>query len=174
MGRKKKFASLAFPSLPIPFIDAMLYAEDDIRRAVKDARETFSFIGSGMGKSGGARNVKQDRTAGAALKLAEELPAVVLDDGRTVKRPETWLKVFDAVRAKAKQCTRPEWIMTEWEIEWKGKDHLVGYDPDTGRKMKSWVRYNVAVEARAAGTVSFSDDEIIEGVSAAEFEQVDE
>lgn len=169
MGRVKRIEQFDFPSLPIPFIDAMLYAEEEIRTAVKEARADFSFIGSRGTCSGNGSGRQSDRTAGGAIKLLEELPAVVLEDGRTVRKPETWLKVFDAVRMRAKQCARPEMIFDEWRTAYKG-EMFSSITPNIARNIKSWIRCNVLFEARAAGLVSFSDDEIMEGARAAEMD----
>lgn len=176
MGRRKALSELSFPALPVPFVDAMLYAESDIRRAIKEARAAVSFIGArdilaGVGK----RGRKTDKTAAAAQELSEELPAIVLDDGRTVKRPEAWGRVFDAVRMRAKQCKRPEWVFDVWRTTYKGQQFFTarGIGPETARRVKSWIRCSVLFDARAAGLVSFSDEEIMDGISAAEFEHLD-
>ena len=177
MGRRKNI-NLDLPSLPVPLADFMLYHEGEIRRAVKEARADFSFIGCiGCGKacSGKGSGKKTDMTAGAALKLAEELSAVVLDDGRTVRRPESWLKVFDGVRKRAEGCARPDLIADIWETAYKGK--MFCSCPDNGpkveRDIKSWIRCSVLFDARAVGLVSFSDNEILEGIKAARLDPWD-
>ena len=172
MGRKRKI-SLDFPSLPVPLVDALLYVEDDIRRAAKEARAAFSFLGArDMAAGGGGRGRRTDKTTAAVLKMVEGLPAVVLEDGRTVRRPEAWIRVFDAVRMRAKECARPEMIFDVWRAAYKGQQFfsVAGIEPETGRRVKSWIRCSVLFEARAAGLVSFSDDEIMDGARAAELE----
>ena len=174
MGRRRT-KNIDLPSQPVPLADAVLYAEDEIRRAVNEARADFSFIGSREACSGRGSGKKTDRTAGAALKLAEELSAVVLDDGRTIRRPESWLKVFDGIRKRAEGCARPDLIADVWETTYKGK--LFCSCPDNGpkveRDIKSWIRCSVLFDARTVGLVSFSDNEILEGIKAARLDPWD-
>ena len=83
-------------------VERYLRREEDIRQAVKEERAGLSFLRAA------------DMGAALAIKKTMELPAVVLDNGETVKRPESWLECFDAVRAAAKKCERPEWILRDW------------------------------------------------------------
>lgn len=95
-------------------VERYLRREADIRQAVKEEREGLSFLRAADTGAGGKGGKRPDRTAALAVKRAEELPAVVLNNGETVKRPESWLECFDAVRAAAKKCNRPEWILRDW------------------------------------------------------------
>ena len=95
-------------------VERYLRREEDIRQAVKEERAGLSFLRAADMGAGGKGGKRPDRTAALAVKRTEELPAVVLDNGETVKRPESWLECFDAVRAAAKKCERPEWILEDW------------------------------------------------------------
>lgn len=95
-------------------VEVYLRREADIRKAVKEEREGLSFLRAADMGAGGKGGKRPDRTAALAVKISEELPAVVLSDGETVKRPESWLECFDVVRAAVKKCERPEWILEDW------------------------------------------------------------
>ena len=162
MGRRKK--EISFPSSPVRLADALLFAETEIRQTVKEERESLSLLHStgiqGTGHSGGIN----DRTAAAAVKLADGIQCIVLNDGRTVKRPETWLKIFDEVRDKARGCNRPEMIFETWETLYTDNTVFISADitPEIWRNIKSWIRYHVLTLAADAGLVDF-DEEAITG-----------
>ena len=111
MGRKKKEKPSQWRG-----VEWYLRREEAIREAVKEYRAEFSFLTvsqwGGNGKGGSGR--KTDRTSKLAEKLTEELPAVVLNNGDTINRPESWLAVFDAVKNQAEGLNRPEWIFNVW------------------------------------------------------------
>ena len=166
MGRRK--ADLAFPARPVSLIDALLEAEQDIRRTVKQEREALSLISSSSNGSG-RRAGLSDRTAKTAVKLADGLPCIVLDDGRTLHQPEKWLAVFDEVREKAKKCNRPDWIFEEWAAWYGNEITFIQSDVtlDIVEDIKSWIRYQTLTEARKAELVTFTDEEIIADVEEA-------
>jgi len=167
MGRRK--ADPVFPSRPVAMIDALLEAEPDIRRTVQQERQALSLIGASLPSGGGGRAGLSDRTAQAAVKLADGLPCIVLDDGRTVKKPEKWLAAFEAVREKARKCNRPDWIFEEWAA-WYGNEITFiqsGMTIEIAEEIRSWIRYQTLTEARQAELVAFTDEEIIADVEAA-------
>lgn len=99
-------------------VEKYLRKEKEIRKAVNDERAALSYICAaeiGAGRKGGR---KTDRTAALVIKKGDELPAVVLQNGETVKRPESWIKCFDEVRRAAKDCERPEWILDDWRARY--------------------------------------------------------
>lgn len=175
MGRRRKV--LDFPALPVPLVDAMLRAEEEIRRTVKEERQAFSFIGvrdPAGGRSG--RGGKTDKTAEAALKLTKELPAVVLDDGRTVRRPESWLAIFDEVRKRAGNLKpyggidQREIVFIEWRTTYKREIFFVPSLPDLPtlcRQARHWIRAEVLGLARKAGLVECTEEEAEKGLKAA-------
>lgn len=187
MGRKKKepeqLIEKEFPFLPVPLADAVLYAEEEIRRAVKEERESLSFIKSRDLNGGGRSGQLSDRTAEAAVKLADGLPFVKLSDGRILKQPEKWLSVIDAVRQRAESIREnrfPVNVLHGDDIlyEWETKYQLHRGHPDEGAggcsplwtisgRIISWIRFNVLIGARDAGLVSFADAEIQKEVEAA-------
>ena len=176
MGRRKKIIDPIFPSRPVPLVDAMLYAEPDIRRAVEEEREAFSYIGGRdpLGRKG--KGGLSDKTAKAALRIASDIPSVVLEDGRTVKKPEAWLTIFDEVRERAQHMEtiqgieQAKIIMDEWrsmygkEIVFISRDLPISYF----RQARSWIRSQVLIRAREADLVSFSLEEIEEAIQEAE------
>ena len=170
MGRHKKKELPALPSSPVKLADALLYAEKEIRRTVNDERQALSFIGT-TPPEGSAGKVKayKDRTAAAAIKLADGLSCVVLDDGRTIRKPERWLAVFDAVRKRAAaECQRPEMIFDTWRSQYGKESIFVSSEvsPQVWRDIRKWIRYHVLTEARAAGLVTFDEKEVIEDIEA--------
>lgn len=167
MGRRK--ADPVFPALPVALIDALLEAEPDIRRTVKQEREALSLIGSNSINAGGGRAGLSDRTARAAVKLADGLPCIVLDDGRTLHKPEKWLACFDAVRDKARKCNRPDWIFEEWAAWYGNEITFIQSDItiEIVEEIKCWIRYQALTEARQAELVAFTDEEIIADVEKA-------
>lgn len=171
MGRPRKRKEIPLlPSNPVRLADALLYAEPEIRQAVIDERMSLSLLGSTGGQgTGHSRGIKNDRTAAAAMKLAEELAAVVLEDGRTIRRPEAWLEVFDEVRDKAKKCNRPEMIFETWESLYTNNTVFISADitPEIWRNIKSWIRYHVLTLAADAGLVDFDEEEITRDIEKA-------
>jgi len=170
MGRKKKVVVEEMPFAPVPVADWILYHEKEIRAAVCDTRAELTLLGA-SNIDGAAHGGKiSDRTAAAACKLAGELPCVVLDNGATVKDPEKWLSVLDAVRDKANGCNQPSWIYTVWSACF-GKDsrpclvdsQIIEYWDG----IKRWLRYEVLFGAREKELVSFSDADIHESIAAA-------
>ena len=172
MGRRK--ADPVFPARPVALIDALLEAEPDIRRTVKQEREALSIIGSSNLNGSGRRSGLTDRTAGAAVKLADGLPCIVLDDGRTLHKPEKWLACFDAVRDKARKCNRPDWIFEEWAAWYGNEITFIQSDItiEIVEEIKCWIRYQALTEARQAELVTFTDEEIIAAVEAARREWI--
>lgn len=172
MGRHKKEKIPALPSSPVKLADALLFAEDEIRQTVSDERQALSLIGNSNpdGNAGGRGQTYTDRTAAAAVKLAEGLSCVVLDDGRTVKKPEKWLAIFDEVRKRAAGCQRPELILETWRAWYGQESRFVSADltPEVWRNVRKWIRYQVLTEAKDAGLVAFEEDEVIEDIEAAE------
>ena len=166
MGRRK--ADPVFPARPVALIDALLEAEPDIRRTVRQERAALSLIGASVPSGGGGRAGLSDRTAKTAIKLADGLNCIVLDDGRTLHKPEKWLSVFDAVRDKAKKCNRPDWIFEEWAAWYGGEITFISSDItlENVDDIKNWIRYHALTEARNAGLVDFTDEEIIADVEA--------
>ena len=82
--KKKKFAYFGQ-------VDFVFYREEDIREAVARARlESGHFGGLVVASS----NTFTDPTARQAVKILTPVAAVMID-GRTVKRPESWLEVVD-------------------------------------------------------------------------------
>lgn len=169
MGRRKTREAPALPSTPVRLADALLYAEADIRRTVKEERQALSLISSSNPDGGGRGRTYSDRTAAAAVKLADGLPCIVLDDGRTIRQPEKWLSVFDTVRKKAESCNRPEMIFETWQTYYGQESVFVSADmtPEIWRNIKSWIRYHVLTEARAAGLVDFDDEKIMGDIEKA-------
>lgn len=168
MGRRKKREVPALPSSPVRLADALLYAEEEIRRTVKEERLALSLIGTSNpdGNAGGRGRSYTDRTATAAIKLVDGLPCIVLDDGRTVKKPEKWLACFDAVRKQAEKCNRPNWIYETWAAKYDEKTRFI--DAEITAKIFNnivdWIRYNVLTEARKADLVAFEDEEVIKDI----------
>ena len=168
MGRKKKPVDFVFPYLPVETADFILYRENAIRLAVKEARAEISLLGAsnleGNARGGGF----SDRTAAAACKRLGALPCVVLSTGETIKAPEKWLAVLDAVRAKAAKLERPRLIYDAFAF-YSDVPALVLTDTPREQEIacRSWLRYHVLLEARERGLVSFSDDDICEAVEAA-------
>lgn len=165
---------LDFPSLPVPLADAILYAEKEIRKAVDEERRSLCLISAAAERQGGGRGGKSDRTAGAAMKILSELPAVVLDDGRTIKKPERWLAVLDEVRELARGCRHPEMIFYEWQSRYEDDILYIGETREqcmplstTPGKIISWIRYHVIMRAREKELVSFSDADIENAIEAA-------
>ena len=169
MGRRQ--ADPILPSRPVALIDALLEAEQEIKRTINRERAELSLIGSSIPSGGGGRAGLSDRTARAAVKLASGFPCVVLDDGRTVYKPGKWLEVFDAVREKAKKCNRPDWIFEEWAAWYGNEITFVSSDItlENVDDIKNWIRYHSLTEARKAGLVDFTDEEIIADVERARF-----
>lgn len=168
MGRKKKPVAFVFPYLPVETADFILYRENAIRRAVKEARAEISFL-SASNMEGNAKGGRvSDRTGATVCKLSAALPCVVLSTGETIKAPEKWLAVLDAVRAKAAKLERPRLIYDALAF-YSDVPALVLADTTREQEIacKSWVRYHVLIEAREKGLVSFSDDDICEAVEAA-------
>ena len=187
MGRRKKEPEQTiekeFPFLPVPLADAILYAEEEIRRAVKEERESLSFI-KGRDMNGGGRSGQlADGTAAAAVKLADGLPFVKLSDGRLLEKPEKWLAVIDAVRQRAESIRENRWpvnvlhgddIIYEWDAKYlyhqghidEGKGGCSPLWTISGRII-SWIRFNILIGARDAGLVSFNDAELQKEVEAA-------
>lgn len=78
-------------------IDMIFYRENEIRRAVKNAR--LESVGGHTGGSSGHALVS-DPTAVQGIKAATELKSVTLYDGVVVRHPEKWLSVIDATYAR--------------------------------------------------------------------------
>ena len=166
MGRRKKREVPALPSSPVRLVDALLYAEDEIKKTVKEERFALSLIGASNQTGGGRGRSHSDRTATAAVKLADGLPCIVLDDGRTIKKPEKWLACFEAVRKQAEKCNRPNWIYEAWAAKYDEKTRFI--DAEITAKIFNnivdWIRYNVLTEARKADLVAFEDEEVIKDI----------
>jgi hypothetical protein len=90
------------PELTIRMITFMFYRENQIRRAVKEARNDH---GGHTGGSCGHAYVS-DPTASQGIRMAEEIPSVVLDDGSEIRRPERWLAVIEATYSKQEELNR--------------------------------------------------------------------
>lgn len=172
MGRRKKREVPALPSSPVRLADALLFIEPEIRQTVNEERKALSLIGHSNpdGNAGGRGRTYSDRTAAAAVKLADGLPCIVLDDGRTVHKPEKWLAVFDAVREKAKTLERPRLIFDIWRAWYRSETIFIDYEIEIpqARACKNWIRYNVLIEARKADLVTFEEEEVIQDIEAAE------
>ena len=111
MGRKKKPEEWRG-------VEYYLVNEAAIRQAVTETRQEFSYLRtSGSGDGRGTK--RADRTAALAVKLSAELPAIVLDDGQTIRQPESWLAVFDEVRKRAAELARPEYIFDTWAARYE-------------------------------------------------------
>lgn len=113
MGRKKKNVLESCWK----GVEMYLRHEAEIRQAAKDERAGLSFLNSISIGAGGKGGKRSDRTAALAIKKTMELPAVVLENGETVKRPETWLSIFEKARrlaAKENQYTA-RWILDVWK-----------------------------------------------------------
>lgn len=95
-------------------VEVYLRHEAEIRQAVKDERAALSCLRASAVSTGGRGGKKTDRTAALAIKKTMELPAVVLQNGETVKRPESWIKCFDEVRRAAKKRKWAEVILHDW------------------------------------------------------------
>ena len=162
------------PFAPVPVADWVLYHEQAIRQAVKDARAELSLLGASSIEGQKGRGRVSDRTARAAVKNVSALPCVVLDTGETVKNPEKWLAVLDEVRKRAEGCNVPSMIFDEWKRRYVEKSFYFGEtaerclstNNESGRII-TWIRFYTLVEARAAGLTSFSDDAIYSAVQAA-------
>ena len=66
-------------------------------------------------------------------------------------------------------------IFDTWAAEYEGKILFVDSEtmnPQTWRNIKSWIRYTVLTEARAAGLVDFDDEEIMQSIDEAEFDLI--
>ncbi len=158
MGRKKKAEEWKGT-------EYFLLHEAEIRRAVKDERREISFLRA-SGNSGGSRGTKRaDRTGALAVRRAERIRAIVLDDGRTVREPEAWLAVFDAVRRRAAELARPEDIFDAWAARYSnGGGRFVG-EIITGKldrglapdKFILWIIENTEAEAAALGLLEGKD-----------------
>jgi len=168
MGRKKKVVDFVFPFLPVETADFILYRENAIRRAVKEARAEISFLGASNLEGNAKGGRVSDRTGAAVCKLSAALPCVVLETGETIKAPEKWLAVLDAVRELAKTLERPRLIFDAFAF-YSDVPSLVLADTPREQEIacKSWVRYHVLLEAREKGLVSFSDADICDAVEAA-------
>lgn len=75
----------------------VLYNLREIQRLVDEARQE-PYSGGHSGGSAGHAFVS-DPTANAAIRAADELQSVRLNDGFVVRRPETWLEVVRQVYA---------------------------------------------------------------------------
>ena len=150
-------------------VERYLRREADIRQAVKEERAGLSFLRAADMGAGGKGGKRPDRTAALAIKKTMELPAVVLDNGETVKRPESWLECFDAVRAAAKKCERPEWILRDWRRRYgegvRDVMELIGggigqgccvHGYDSG-KIIMWIIERVEAAAMERGLLSADD-----------------
>lgn len=98
-------------------VEYHLLHEEEIRRTVKEERSSLSFVQS-SGNGDGRGTKRADRTSTLAVKLATELPAIVLDDGQKIKRPESWIKVFDTVRKRAAKLDEAEDLLEFWAIRY--------------------------------------------------------
>ena len=168
MGRRKKAVDFVFPYLPVETADFILFHETAIRRAVSEARAEISLLRASNMEGNARGGGFSDRTAAAACKRLGALPCVVLSTGETIKAPEKWLAVLDAVRAKAAKLERPRLIYDAFAFYSDVPCLVLSDTPRAqGIACKSWVRYHVLIEAREKGLVSFSDADICEAVQAA-------
>ena len=175
MGRRRKREAPALPSTPVRLADALLYAEADIRRTIREERQALSLIGNTNPDGGGGRGrTYTDKTAEIAVKLADGLPCIVLEDGRTIRKPEKWIKIFDEVRKRAADCQRPEMIFETWRTHYGHESRFISAEitPQIWRDIKRWIRYHVLTEARAAGLVDFDDAEIMNDIEKAGLEWI--
>lgn len=141
-----------------------LVNEAAIRQTVTETRQEISFLRtSGSGDGRGTK--RADRTAALAVKLSAELPAIVLDDGQTIRQPESWLAVFDAVRKRAAELDRPDLIFDFWAIRYRdGGGRFVGelISGQLDRSLEAdgyilWIIENVEAEAAARGLLEEKD-----------------
>lgn len=121
MGRRKKEKPSQWRG-----IEWYLRRETAIRQAVKEYSAEFSFLSASQWGGNSKSGKRTDRTSKLAAKLSEELSAVVLDNGDTIKRPEAWLAVFDAVRKQAEALSRPDWIFHVWAQRYEHGSRDVG------------------------------------------------
>ena len=106
-------------------VEKMLSHEREIREAVEAERGSFSFLTACKYDEIGGRGGIADKTAQRAIYLADELEAVTVKGIGTVKRPESWIAVFDAVRWLAMLCERPDLILSEWAARFlHGRRHI--------------------------------------------------
>ena len=168
MGRKKKAADLAFPFAPVPIADFVLYHEQAIRQAVKDARAEISLLGASNIEGNKGRGRVSDKTARAAVQNVSSLPCVVLETGETVKAPEMWLLVLDEVRKAAGRCYCPNLIFDIWAACYGEAPCLMDARAvDAWRNIQNWIRFHVLETGREKGVVSFSDADIHSSIAAA-------
>lgn len=111
-------------------VERYLRRENEIRAAVKEGLAEMSYIKAASIRHEGNGGRKVDRVSDFVIKRGKELPAVVLEDGETIRRPESWLSCFDSVRRMAAQCRRPEWIFDAWRERYtngaRGVYELIG------------------------------------------------
>ena len=156
--------------------DFILHNENAIRQAVKEERESLSLLGASNIETHKGDKVS-DRTAAAALKIGEELPAVILDGGGRIERPESWIAILDEVRAAARGCNEPLHIFAAWGEKYGGEmprlvpvlSPLVDMR-EMYRDIISWIRFHVLTRAKGKGLVLLSGDEIMESVEKARAE----
>lgn len=142
--------------------EIMLSHERQIRKAVEAERGGFSFLTAYHADGVSGRTGTADKTATKAIYLSEELPQVNVEGLGTVKRPETWLAVFDAVRWLAMLCQKPEIIFAEWRSRYFDglkyfEENELGQVPDdttSWGRVVLWIRYNVEQLALKAGIIS--------------------
>ena len=176
MGRRKKAETVQeFPFLPVPLADFVLYNEQAIRQAVRDAREEMTLLSaSRIGGGGTYRGRVSDKTAELAIKGAAALPCVVLENGATVKAPEKWLSVLDDVRQLANGCNQPKLIFDIWDFRYREGGLFFGETREICLPINtmpggvvSWIRYHVLTAAREKGLISFSDADLMAACEAA-------
>jgi len=138
----------------------MLFAEGDIRRAVKEARQEISFYPDGR-FGDGIKTDHADATANIVLKRAKKIKSVYVEGAGTVFSPEKWLSCFDAVREKARQCERPEIIYNEWAARYEAGAEYIGEiitgELDFGLAPDCyimWIIYHVEAEAVKRGLMA--------------------
>lgn len=158
MGRRKKDSLGDWRG-----VEWYLRRETATRQAVRDERKELSFIRA-TSTDGRQGTKRPDRTSALAIKLAEELRAVVLPNGDTIKRPESWLSCFDAVRGQARQFDRAEWILEEWDHRYRDGGRYIGelmggqlkrgMQPDT---IILWIIQQTEEAATARGLLSLDD-----------------
>jgi len=157
MGRKKKREEWRG-------VEGYLVNEAAIRQAVRAERQELSFLRT-SGSCGGRGTRRADRTGALAVKLSTEITAIVLDDGRTISQPESWLAVFDAVRKRAAELARPEYLFDIWAARYNdGGGRCVG-ELISGRLDRQlstdncimWIIENVEAEAAARGLLDEKD-----------------
>ncbi len=169
MGRKRKEA--LWPVELVPFVEAVLHEEGNIRKAVEAQKGEPVYLSSYMGNNGGRRGGIADPTARQALKRAEaeELAFITLPSGKELGNPEAWLSAFDEVRRMAKSHELYPLIIRVWENRYQGDS----YDPYYGKvyrdtihgKIVIWIWWKVLEAAEKRGLIDYEGQQSLEDVA---------